>query len=404
MRVQPRSGRASQGHIHAPSLDHATTAAVLRSGWSAFGTAEAGSPLAVDLSAPANPRRAVADRGRPRRAGARTRCSAPASSSGCTTVTSTRSSTTFAPPCSRAPGSAAAHRSGWSTACCSRARTPTASTGRRPSSAVRDRGRPARTPQPPVCARAVLDTVADLDAVADALFAQAVHALLRGTRPSPRRRSPPPARATQASLCSTSPRRSEGSSWSRYAVIGAFGAALAAGPGRAPAACSASPSRGSSASSGRCSATRDASLPTSAATTTPRARRPRRARARRTRRRLPGRRPRRARRRGRGRRRRRRPHRPPAGLETAQLGLADFVVVARAVRDLLGRIRALTAADLTDDPEAVGDGRDLADLRSRLDAATALLLPTTRGATGSPRTAPSTRRRRRTSCCNGCGS
>ena len=50
--VRPREGGASQGHIHAPSLDHATTAAVLRSGWSAFGTGESGSPLAVDLSAP----------------------------------------------------------------------------------------------------------------------------------------------------------------------------------------------------------------------------------------------------------------------------------------------------------------------------------------------------------------
>ncbi len=49
---EPRRGRASQGHIHAPSLDHATTAAVLRSGWSAFGTEESGSPLAVDLSSP----------------------------------------------------------------------------------------------------------------------------------------------------------------------------------------------------------------------------------------------------------------------------------------------------------------------------------------------------------------
>ena len=48
----PRDGKASQGHIHAPSLDHATTAAVLRSGWSAFGTEEGGSPLAVDLSSP----------------------------------------------------------------------------------------------------------------------------------------------------------------------------------------------------------------------------------------------------------------------------------------------------------------------------------------------------------------
>ena len=49
-RRAPRAGGATQGLIHAPSLDHATTAAVLRSGWSAFGTAEAGSPLTVDLS------------------------------------------------------------------------------------------------------------------------------------------------------------------------------------------------------------------------------------------------------------------------------------------------------------------------------------------------------------------
>jgi hypothetical protein len=50
--LAPRPGKASQGHIHAPSLDHATTAAVLRSGWSAFGTDEGGAPLSVDLSAP----------------------------------------------------------------------------------------------------------------------------------------------------------------------------------------------------------------------------------------------------------------------------------------------------------------------------------------------------------------
>ncbi|WP_456788841.1 hypothetical protein [Cellulomonas sp. P5_C5] len=50
VRVRQRAGRASQGHIHAPSLDQATTAAVLRSGWAAFGTQDAGSPLAVDLS------------------------------------------------------------------------------------------------------------------------------------------------------------------------------------------------------------------------------------------------------------------------------------------------------------------------------------------------------------------
>ncbi len=50
--VRPRATRASQGFIHAPSLDQAATAAVLRSGWSAFGAEGAEASLAVDLSAP----------------------------------------------------------------------------------------------------------------------------------------------------------------------------------------------------------------------------------------------------------------------------------------------------------------------------------------------------------------
>ncbi len=48
--LEPRHEPTSQGYIHAPSLNHATTAAVLRSGWSAFGTADAEAPLSVDLS------------------------------------------------------------------------------------------------------------------------------------------------------------------------------------------------------------------------------------------------------------------------------------------------------------------------------------------------------------------
>ncbi|WP_282607798.1 hypothetical protein [Pelagibius sp. Alg239-R121] len=40
----------SQGFIHAPSLTHAATAAVLRSGWSAYGTESGETPLSVDLS------------------------------------------------------------------------------------------------------------------------------------------------------------------------------------------------------------------------------------------------------------------------------------------------------------------------------------------------------------------
>jgi hypothetical protein len=48
--LEPSDDRASQGFIHAPSLNHATTAAVLRAGWSAFGTSAADAPLSVDLS------------------------------------------------------------------------------------------------------------------------------------------------------------------------------------------------------------------------------------------------------------------------------------------------------------------------------------------------------------------
>jgi hypothetical protein len=40
-----QAGRPSQGYVHAPSLDHAATAAILRSGWSALGGG-----LAVDVS------------------------------------------------------------------------------------------------------------------------------------------------------------------------------------------------------------------------------------------------------------------------------------------------------------------------------------------------------------------
>ncbi len=48
--LAPTSDPPSQGFIHAPSLSHAATAAVLRSGWSAFGTESGETPLSVDLS------------------------------------------------------------------------------------------------------------------------------------------------------------------------------------------------------------------------------------------------------------------------------------------------------------------------------------------------------------------
>ncbi len=48
--VRPRDAAASGGFVLAPSLAHATTAAVLRSGWQAFGGAGQAGALAVDLS------------------------------------------------------------------------------------------------------------------------------------------------------------------------------------------------------------------------------------------------------------------------------------------------------------------------------------------------------------------
>ena len=46
----PSDDPVSQGFIHTPSMNHAATAAVLRSGWSAYGTEDRESPLSVDLS------------------------------------------------------------------------------------------------------------------------------------------------------------------------------------------------------------------------------------------------------------------------------------------------------------------------------------------------------------------
>jgi len=49
--LDPRaSARLSEGFVHAPSMAHATTAALLRSGWQAHGTDDPLSPVAVDLS------------------------------------------------------------------------------------------------------------------------------------------------------------------------------------------------------------------------------------------------------------------------------------------------------------------------------------------------------------------
>jgi hypothetical protein len=48
--ITPRRRRATQGYVLAPSAAHATTAAILRSGWSAFGGDAESAGLAVDLS------------------------------------------------------------------------------------------------------------------------------------------------------------------------------------------------------------------------------------------------------------------------------------------------------------------------------------------------------------------
>jgi hypothetical protein len=48
--LAPSDDPVSQGFIHAPSLSHAATAAVLRSGWQAFGTDSGETPLSIDLS------------------------------------------------------------------------------------------------------------------------------------------------------------------------------------------------------------------------------------------------------------------------------------------------------------------------------------------------------------------
>ena len=49
LRPDPEGTQESQGYIHAPSLGHAATAAVLRAGWNAHGDQEPNSLMAVDL-------------------------------------------------------------------------------------------------------------------------------------------------------------------------------------------------------------------------------------------------------------------------------------------------------------------------------------------------------------------
>jgi hypothetical protein len=48
--LAPKSAKPSQGYIHAPSLSQASTAAILRAGWTALGSDRAGSTVAVNLS------------------------------------------------------------------------------------------------------------------------------------------------------------------------------------------------------------------------------------------------------------------------------------------------------------------------------------------------------------------
>ena len=48
--LKPSLDSVSDGYIHAPSMNHAATAAVLRSGWEGYGTSNGTAPLAVDLT------------------------------------------------------------------------------------------------------------------------------------------------------------------------------------------------------------------------------------------------------------------------------------------------------------------------------------------------------------------
>lgn len=50
LNLKPSKQPSSQGFIHAPSLSHASTAAVLRSGWSALGEGAQNAPLSIDVS------------------------------------------------------------------------------------------------------------------------------------------------------------------------------------------------------------------------------------------------------------------------------------------------------------------------------------------------------------------
>ena len=62
----------------------------------------------------------------------------------------------------------------------------------------------------------------------------------------------------------------------------------------------------------------------------------------------------------------------PAGLGEGQLTWDEFVTLARVVHALLGRIRALSTADLAMEQDGT-ESRDLADLQGRVAAATALV-------------------------------
>ena len=81
--------RSSNGFIHAPSLAHAASAAVLRSGWLARGSEAQDSPAAIDLARRAGARRRLAAVGRAPGAGPRRPARHVRSSAGCTTPVST---------------------------------------------------------------------------------------------------------------------------------------------------------------------------------------------------------------------------------------------------------------------------------------------------------------------------
>ena len=154
--VTAASGAPSQGYVLAPSTAHATTAAILRSGWSALRRRRRERrPRRRPLVGP-HPPRALADRRRAPRPGPRPAARRPLRARACTTPGSTRWIERAAPAGARRGGRPGAAERRSSTGCCWPAGSPTwTATGRRarrlrPPDAKRagDAARRRRAPTP----------------------------------------------------------------------------------------------------------------------------------------------------------------------------------------------------------------------------------------------------------------